>query len=216
MFHFLFSKRWHCSVIFTNQLWISSKQGNFKAHCSNSIADMPIRGMELAGVEAMHDAKSNWCSIPTTYWGTSSICVLSCVSKSIFLSIHFVLLTWPKQDFFAVGFSQGVQYHQDWNTGHMHRVVPSTFFFASSSHWVNHLPGRTCGPSRQGGACLVGRFRPFGGRLLGPLWRGCNHDRLGSIAGHSHNRLTTSTHLRGVPLFSLSPWNSGSSGAPLL
>ncbi len=32
------------------------------------------------------------------------------------------------------------------------------------------------GPSRCGGACLVGRIRPFEGRLSGPPRRGCDHD----------------------------------------
>ncbi len=41
---------------------------------------------------------------------------------------------------------------------------------------ANHLPGRTWGPSRWGGASLVGRIRPFEGRLSGPPRRGCDHE----------------------------------------
>ncbi len=46
---------------------------------------------------------------------------------------------------------------------------------------ANHLPGRTWGPSRWGGACLVGRIRPFEGRLSRPPRRGCYHDPVTSM-----------------------------------
>ncbi len=41
---------------------------------------------------------------------------------------------------------------------------------------TNHFPRRTWGPSRWGGACLVGRISPFEGRFSGPPRRGCDHD----------------------------------------
>ncbi len=71
--------------------------------------------------------------------------------------------------YFWVTFARNVKWTNH-DGGIFRKCVHLSFFCkeTSKNRLVNHLPGRTWGLSRWGRAYLVGRQRPFGGRLSGP------------------------------------------------